>query len=878
MDSRSAAHWTLAMVAAVGLVGCEYPLADGGAPCADGEGCSNEESPSSADSLLGESTALSDVVISEGFTAAPSPLQVIKGGTWSVAGGRLTLTNPASSDTANGNLAVHPAAVPEDFRLTATVRATGTASAWNDLSVAFAYLDENNYSYASFNESDDGGTSGLFTVAGGVATQVANIAKSMTADADHSVQIDQIGGSVEVRLDGALVASATNAAFGAGKVGFGTRNDGASFDDLKVVAAPAAPPVDPPAGGGKDLLSWSPPALSSPITIKVTNSNCNLKLDAAKDYVILLPGARGNDAQAAPLQVEGGLSVNGGRNVTLIGGAIRHDVDYVAAGSSLPRGKAMRAIYLVGWTGTMHLEGILVGGSHLYEAINVSSDQPNAKLVVQNIRIDDPILFAVDSSGKHDGGDALQTWSGPAQGIFVDRFTVKESSYQGLFLQPEQFGPAPVQTVIKHFNIHYYSGTAAPGKGAYFFWQASRFPVSLSDCWTEPNPQTGLCKTLWPDSGDAASGCVESSDSSGAYATFRAGSKIAGQFRKGSPAAGDFVPASAVGAGYVSPDYQDGTPPAETCGNSACGAGETCSSCPADCGACPPVETCGNGACGAGETCSTCPSDCGACPPDSGSDVVLAVVSDIHAGVSGSQSAVASLAKGLGARWILTAGDLTDGGKPSQYTGPFQSLYGGVKSALFTAPGNHDYMTSNASGYASYFGAKAGSAGKFWHSMDAGSWHIVSLNSNVSMAAGSAQVAWLDGDLKAAAGKHVLALWHHARCSSAEHGDDSRSSAVWNRLMAAKAEVVINGHDHSYQRYARMNASCQADPSGPMELIAATGGHTMKKWSKAKPAVELYRQNTDYGALKLTLKSSSFAWEFHTVGGKVLDAGQQACH
>ena len=55
------------------------------------------------------------------------------------------------------------------------------------------------------------------------------------------------------------------------------------------------------------------------------------------------------------------------------------------------------------------------------------------------------------------------------------------------------------------------------------------------------------------------------------------------------------------------------------CGNGTCEPGEECMSCPADCGVCPP--TCGNGACDAGETCSACPGDCGACPVTCGNAV-----------------------------------------------------------------------------------------------------------------------------------------------------------------------------------------------------------------------------------------------------------------
>jgi len=59
-------------------------------------------------------------------------------------------------------------------------------------------------------------------------------------------------------------------------------------------------------------------------------------------------------------------------------------------------------------------------------------------------------------------------------------------------------------------------------------------------------------------------------------------------------------------------------PPPAVCGDGVCTASETCASCPGDCGACPPAPRCGDGSCQAGESCGSCPADCGSCGPSCG--------------------------------------------------------------------------------------------------------------------------------------------------------------------------------------------------------------------------------------------------------------------
>lgn len=181
------------------------------------------------------------VVIDEDFSAGAGNFSNVSGGTWNVSGGRYVLSSPASGGAGLlGNISVHGTSVSGDFDLSTTVRITGTGSTWDDTAVVFCYQDTSNYYYVSLNESNDGNTKGVFKVVSGTPTELADIGSSISSDVDYPIEIQRSGSSIVVLLNSSQVASVSDSTFTAGKVGFGSKNDGAQYDDLL---------VDVPSGG-----------------------------------------------------------------------------------------------------------------------------------------------------------------------------------------------------------------------------------------------------------------------------------------------------------------------------------------------------------------------------------------------------------------------------------------------------------------------------------------------------------------------------------------------------------------------------------------------------------------------------------------------------
>jgi hypothetical protein len=232
---------------------------------------------------------------------------------------------------------------------------------------------------------------------------------------------------------------------------------------------------------------------------------------------------------------------------------------------------------------------------------------------------------------------------------------------------------------------------------------------------------------------------------------------------------------------------------------------------------------------------------------------------------------------------FLPLGDVQyEKGTAAAFAKSYDPAFGRFKSISYPVAGNHEYRTNDAAGYFDYFGSRAGPRNRGYYSYDLGSWHLIALNSEcdeVSCSKGSAQETWLREDLAAHQNQCVLAYWHVPRWSNgAEHGDSTSVSAFVQALYDAHAEVILNGHDHNYERFAPRTPSGTIDrAAGVREFVVGTGGKNLKPVSPSS-ATEASTADA-YGLLSLTLAPGSYSWRFHSEAGKTYtDSGTATCH
>lgn len=233
---------------------------------------------------------------------------------------------------------------------------------------------------------------------------------------------------------------------------------------------------------------------------------------------------------------------------------------------------------------------------------------------------------------------------------------------------------------------------------------------------------------------------------------------------------------------------------------------------------------------------------------------------------------------------VFVAGDVGyPNGTDEQLADCYGPTWGRHKARTRPALGNHDYNTDQAAPYFRYFGAAAGDRDKGYYSYELGSWHVVVINSNCSQIggcqAGSLQEQWLRRDLATHRAVCTVAYWHHPLFSSGkEHGNDPEMQPIWQALYDAGADLVINGHDHDYERFAPQDANGAADPHGPREFVVGTGGKSTRVFADPRPNSEVRNTGT-FGVLRLDLHDTSYDWRFIPIAGKSFtDSGSGACH
>lgn len=221
-------------------------------------------------------------------------------------------------------------------------------------------------------------------------------------------------------------------------------------------------------------------------------------------------------------------------------------------------------------------------------------------------------------------------------------------------------------------------------------------------------------------------------------------------------------------------------------------------------------------------------------------------------------------------------------------------------------PGNHEYnnsasssgtgcpATHNGSGFYSYFSQFTyftsptvyGSPSTGYYSYDIGGWHIIALNAECGYIhgclAGSTEETWLAADLAAHPSQCTMAYWHQPRWADGSHTSDPSYDAFWRDLYAAGAELVLNGHEHMYERFAPQTPDGVSDPvTGITQITAGTGGEGHAKAGVPLP-LSLVSNSDTFGVLQVTLHPDSYEWHFAPAavpgGGTFNESGATMCH
>ncbi|HEV3378220.1 MAG TPA: metallophosphoesterase [Thermoleophilaceae bacterium] len=263
----------------------------------------------------------------------------------------------------------------------------------------------------------------------------------------------------------------------------------------------------------------------------------------------------------------------------------------------------------------------------------------------------------------------------------------------------------------------------------------------------------------------------------------------------------------------------------------------------------------------------------------------------------------ADLVERLNPDAVAVLGDAQDHeGTLEEFQAEYDPTWGRFKDITYPAPGNHEYQGTSerdaAPGYFEYFGPVAGARSEGYYRWRLGDWTMLALNSGavrytrrgrgasrpddcwpVSCAEGSAQERWLRRQLEGLRrGSCVLAYWHHPRFSSGfggAHQPHRETGPLFRALYEHRAELVLNGHVHNYERFGPRSPSGRPDERGVTQFVVGTGGNALHRHT-GTPLTTTLRTNL-FGVLELTLAPGGWRSRFVAEDGTTTDTAADAC-
>jgi acid phosphatase type 7 len=260
-----------------------------------------------------------------------------------------------------------------------------------------------------------------------------------------------------------------------------------------------------------------------------------------------------------------------------------------------------------------------------------------------------------------------------------------------------------------------------------------------------------------------------------------------------------------------------------------------------------------------------------------GPPAVLVGAGDIGLCGSPAVAATAQLIDRIAGIVFTTGDNAYPAGTAENFRDCYEPHWGRHRARTRPTPGNHDYERGGT-GYFTYFQDHAGPFGLGYYSYMAGPWQVIALNSEIPLGPGSAQLQWVRGELAAAPTQCTMVYWHKPLFTSGPNGPNRDMRELWRALYEFDADLVVNGHDHLYERFGPQDPDGRFDPArGIRQITVGTGGGALYTPIMSAPNTEAI--GIVYGVLKLTLSSGSYQWEFLPVpGSSFSDSGIGSCH